>query len=247
MMLAAVERKVYGLITPVNLHDHAHWQARASASGTVAALSATDLEFDRQGLFDFLVYCSVSGSRGLGEEDSAEDLIASVAEEATADPLTEGERYILHLLRRSLTTGPLLGAKDENVERLTALVGDDALFFLVPGEVWTDALNRDMATLAVEKRTAWIRLLRHLLTVTATRPSAKWLKTATTLVQSIGLSEVAAAVTRWFPLVNRGRTAVDRIPAFYSDRSAGDLMHDENATALRGLCPSGNAVRFSSR
>ena len=118
---------------------------------------------------------------------------------------------------------------------VSRLVNDGAEIFLVPGEVWTDGLNRDLAALDTSQREAWLGLLRHCLTATAARPSAKWLKTAAKLMQAVGGEQVRGAISRWFPQVAQG-SSVRKIRSYSSDCAAGcDTMHDENADCLRGL------------
>jgi hypothetical protein len=127
-----------------------------------------------------------------------------------------------------------LGVATE-ITRLTALVGDGAAFFLVPGEVWTDQLNDDLTRLPRREREPWIALLKHALSATATRPSAKWLKTGEKLIAAIGNDSVLPALHRWLPSVAKGRS-ITRLGAFLGDtRSSADVMHEENGTCLRGL------------
>jgi hypothetical protein len=74
-------------------------------------------------------------------------------------------------------------------------------------------------------------LLKHALSATAARPSAKWLKTGEKLIGAIGRDTVLAALNRWLPHVAQGRS-ITRLGAFPGDtRSAADVMHEENARA----------------
>lgn len=121
------------------------------------------------------------------------------------------------------------------VERLTRLIDDGAVLVLVPGEAWSDALNDDLADVSPAEQSRWVSLLRHMLTATGARPTAKWLKAAGELIESVGRTNVEAALRRWLPLVSRGRT-VQFFGQYVGDtRSSGDVMHEENATCLRGL------------
>src|SRR5262249_44662763 len=62
-------------------------------------------------------------------------------EAASTRPLTEGERYVLHLYRASLISGLPLGTPSDEVVRLSRCLRDGATFYLVPGEAWSDAVN----------------------------------------------------------------------------------------------------------
>src|SRR5258708_2048926 len=107
-----------------------------------------------------------------------------------------------------------------------------------PCSIWCpastgDAVNADIRRLAPAARSAWIALLKHLLTATSARPSDRWQKTTMKLMEGIG-SEIQKSLDRWLPLVAKGRT-LWKTPAYVGDtRTAGDTIHEENATVLRG-------------
>ena len=56
-------------------------------------------------------------------------------------------------------------------------------FYLVPGEVWSDAVNQELGSQESSQQRNWKTLFAHSLTATAARPSAKWLRTAANLVE----------------------------------------------------------------
>ena len=72
-----------------------------------------------------------------------------------------------------------------------------------PGEPWSDAALDDMAALDDSHREAWIDLLGHCLSATASKPSAKWLKQASGLLDAVGNHDFIDAISRWFPLVDK--------------------------------------------
>jgi hypothetical protein len=236
LLLAAAERDVAALLARTEGAIPAVWQSRYGIASLTMTLAQRPFVLDRAGSFDFLLYLAMRVSpwhRG-SLEAAFDAVVGQVEQEATSAPLTEGERYVLHLLRASWVDGPPLGAATE-VTRLTTLVGDGRMFFLVPGEVWTDQLNGDLTALPRRDRDPWIALLKHALTATAARPSEKWLRTGQKLVAAIGSDRVLAAMARWLPSVAGGRDFT-RIGAFYGDtRSGADVMHEENGTCLRGL------------
>jgi hypothetical protein len=237
MLLAAAERDVAGFFARgENVHP-AVWQARYAVASVTTTMAQRAFALDRAGVFDFLLYLAMRAASWDRRpfEAAFAALLDEVEREAARTPLTDGERYVLHLLRASWIGGPPLGVLAPEITRLTALVRDGAAFFLVPGEVWTDQLNDDLTRLPRRDREAWIALLKHALSATATRPSTKWLKTGEKLAGAIGGDTVLAALHRWLPRVAQGRSIV-RLGAFHGDmRSAADVMHEENATCLRGL------------
>ena len=235
-LLAATERHVSSLQPDaVDAPEHSYWQSRSATGWVVAALMQTDFRLTRDGLFDLLLYLALRPRHEhLAVQQKFLQLIQQVEQAATDSPLTEGERFVLSLLRVSLISGPSLGATAPT-ERLTRLIQDGAAFYLVPGEAWTDALNADIAEETAEKRSAWVNLLKHALTATAARPSAKWLKTTESLLKAIGVDQVGAALLRWFPLVAQGQTVI-KLGQYAGDtRGSSDTIQEENANCLRAL------------
>lgn len=212
------------------------WQSHYALAGLARAICDFRFEFDRNGLFDFLLYRSACSKNQIAAfQPKVDSLLAQVEAESEKSPLSEGERYTLHLLRVSLVNGPQLGTPSNDLRRLNNLISDGAEFFLVPGEVWSDALNAELSKTTAEERRNWMSLLAHALTATSSRPSAKWLKAAAKLVENIGGKKVDGAFARWFLLVTRGRS-IQRIAAYSGDtRGAAEVMDEENATCLRGM------------
>jgi hypothetical protein len=236
LLLAAAERNVAAFLVGGDATHYSLWQLRYALASLTNTLAQRAFLLDRDGVFDFLLYLAMRAARSdRGSFEGAfHALVGHVEQEAVRAPLTDGERYVLHLLRTSRIGGPPLGVATE-VARLTALVGDRAAFFLVPGEVWTDQLNDDLTRLPRRDRDPWAALLEHSLSATAARPSAKWLKTGAKLVGAIGNDRVLAALRRWLPSVAKGRS-ITRLGAFPGDtRSTADVIHEENGTCLRGL------------
>ena len=123
-----------------------------------------------------------------------------------------------------------------NVTRLSRLIGDGASFCLEPGEVWADAVNEDFTAMPSRDRQAWSALFGHMLGASSARPSKKWLKSASQLVDEIGSANVNKSLCRWLPFVRsrslsrKARCVFRRLPG-----GAADTMNEENATCLRGL------------
>ncbi len=233
-LLAAAERHVHTLLFPSVAYQI--WQARYAAAAIVAPLMRVHFELDREGFFDLLLYHAAAPKSLNGAAGTAvAELVALAENEAAGSPLTEGKRFVLGRFRTSLISGPPLGSPSPEVVRLTRLIGDGARFSLVPGEAWADAANDDISRRQASHRPPWVALLRHTLTATAAKPSAIWLKAADKLLSATGADDVRSALERWLPLVARDRT-IRGLPSYRGDvRGAGDLMHEENATCLRGL------------
>jgi hypothetical protein len=236
LVLAAAERYIHSLLLRSTDYGHGSWLASNAAARVIAPLLQENVEFERDQLFDLLLYFAVCPAHArAGLETAHEKLIAQAELAAVHTPLSEGERYVLWLFRASLLSGPALGVPSAQVARISRLINDGVMFYLAPGEAWADAVNADLTRLDAVRRGAWAALLKHALTATQARPSAKWLATGRKLVDAAGGEDVQQALVRWLPRVAEGRT-IRKLPNFLGDaRGSADVMNEENATALRGL------------
>jgi hypothetical protein len=235
-VLAAAERHVWTLRETAPRYDEQRaWRSWSMVPYLLNALAQEGgFALSRDGLFDLLLYQSARAASDFAVI-GRNAWIPRMIREVEARSLSDGERYVLSLVRDSHVHGPALGAVREDVRTLGRLIGDGAEFFLAPGEVWADAVNAELTGLAPAVREPWVALLRHALTAKSARPAAKWVKEAGRLVEAIGPEAVRAALSRWLPLVDRGRTRA-ALPTYFGDsRGAGDTMNEENADALRGL------------
>jgi hypothetical protein len=236
-ILAAAERHISALLQrQVDLNEHAVWQSQHAASVIALRLLRSPFKLRREGLFDLILYLSVLPSRELATLKSVVDHVISQAQsEATSSPFTEGERYALFLLRAALVAGPPLGVPSEQVGVLARLINDGASFYLVPGEVWSDALNDDLIKEESTRKAPWSELIGHALTATSARPSSMWMKTAKKLLDAIGGSAARKGLERWLPLVAQGQS-IRKLPSYPGDtRGSADVINEENATCLRGF------------
>ncbi|MFN7922559.1 MAG: DUF4132 domain-containing protein [Bryobacteraceae bacterium] len=238
-ILAAAERHIFALSNlSTDLENAALWQSHYAACSIAKTLMWLPAEFQRDELFDFLLYLSSQPQQGSpAEADSSLDEIVTAIGTLIQDgaDLAPGERFVLYLWRAARILGPPLGTEPPEVVKMTRWIGDRSRFFLVPGEYWTDALNADLAAFPARERSAWVSFLKHALTATSSRPSARWVKTARELVSTIGEKHVSAAFGRWMMEVPKGR-AIGKMATYVHDtRGSSDTIHDENATALRGM------------
>ncbi|GGT86433.1 DUF4132 domain-containing protein [Streptomyces coeruleorubidus] len=95
------------------------------------------------------------------------------------------------------------------------------------GEAWAEKAMRDATT------PDWQVLLRHLLTATASKPTAKWDKGARALLDTLGPDAVRETLLSWLALVGRPRTLPLEPRAW--DPDINSAYDPYNATALRGL------------
>lgn len=236
MFLAAAERHVWGLMEPdAPIDDAANWQVRYTASATPKLAFPVGVQWSRAEAFDALLYISTRGTFISGWGSAIAALVEVVEQYAAQEPLAEGERYVLHLLRGPLVAGAWLGADSPETDRLTVLIDDGGAFCLAPGEVWADKVNSEFAIWSGAERRPWIALFRHMLSANSARPSKKWLKQARDAIEGVGESDYTDKLSHWLPLVARGRSLRPLRAHVWDKRGASDTMHDDNATILRGL------------
>lgn len=236
-VLAAAERHVNSLLNPkMDYADHAVWQSRYAACAVAEQLLKCSMKLGRLETFDVLLYASVLPEHlRPAITELAGQLVARARDAAKEAPLTEGERFVLSLFRASQIAGPLLGTSSDEIKVLTDLINDGASFYLVPGEVWTDAVNNEVGQMPVASKSCWAEFFKHALTATSPRPSDKWLKRAKSLVEAIGSNPFRDAISRWLPLVGRGQSTA-KLGSYAGDtRGGSDTMQAENANCLRGL------------
>jgi len=235
VLLAAAERAVNAILSSsLSLDDSAGWQSQYAAIGTVNAILAEKVDFDRQLIFDFLLFFSTRPTYARAA-DSPKTITDWVEEKISGSALEEGERYILNIFRASIIGGPPLGSPSEDVKRLTQMIGDGARFFLVPGETWSDNFNADLGKLTVQEQRGCSKLLHHFLSSKGARPSGKWINTVKKCIEDVGVDKIKALVIRIFELVDKGQS-IPLLGAYIHDtRGMGDTINEENALCLRGF------------
>ncbi len=121
------------------------------------------------------------------------------------------------------------------VSGLEKVLGEEVLRnSIVAGEAWSDAALADISAFNEEAKTSWIELIGECQKANGSAPNKKWLKTASELLEKIGFDEFKSHVLRWFPLVDKPRTA--QIAAWSEWMPNPNLMlSDVNADILKGL------------
>lgn len=92
-------------------------------------------------------------------------------------------------------------------ERLLSTPASGVRLDLQPGEAWSDQAIEDLNQSYDERRAAWSELIAHCRSSTGSKPPGKWLKKAEAQLEHVGRDEFLSHVLRWFPLVDRPRTA----------------------------------------
>ncbi len=102
------------------------------------------------------------------------------------------------------------------------------------GETWSDTAIADIEAMNTEKQTAWNEILYLCQISSGGAPKAKWLKNAITVVERIGFESFKTLILKWFPLVDKPRTAQIATWSQWSP-NPNLMLNDVNADILKGL------------
>lgn len=147
-------------------------------------------------------------------------------------PLSErGLQYVREARAEALKT-PLMMQMDDTASavRLDALLGEaDTRVPLAAGEIWADTVTTDLNAMNDQQRIAWLRLFRHCILGSASKPSAKWKKEAESLLDRI--TDFYDRINEWLPLIGKPKPATDH-DRFWDHPY---FLREGNQLVLRGL------------
>lgn len=165
-------------------------------------------------------------------------------------PLPENVRSILIEIRCGASEGWY--KIDHVVMIIDDLIGPGIWQEIYPGEVWTDKLLNDLASMSPQDQQQWKAILNLCKTASAAKPSTKWTKSASQLLAPLNQDDVSKYLISWLSLVERGRTH----PTISAGQYAIDhqfRIQENNMDMLRGLVwlcahvPSRDICRTVSR
>jgi hypothetical protein len=166
-------------------------------------------------------------------------ILRAVEEHAATQGLTEPLRDVLRQLAVSLRAQQDYAAGRKLLQRVEALLEPPtdpaAGFRLTTDEAWTDRLRRALEEVDAARRSSWNALLSHCATANASKPTAKWLRLAQPLVESVGSPEFAAIVGAVLAEVGKpgGPRRINLGGFGFTDEPT--LILDTHVDLLRGL------------
>ena len=108
-----------------------------------------------------------------------------------------------------------------------------------PGEAWANAARESLNTVDIEEASLWNTLIRHCLDNNGSKPSKKWMKEASVLVEGIGEQSFRAYLLKWFPLVKEKRVEELRVDNddYYNEYygNSDHVITENNTRLLKGL------------
>jgi hypothetical protein len=165
------------------------------------------------------------------------EIAAAVENRAGDGPLSDALlEDIKAALSRLRAEAPDIGSR-KAADRLAKLIVNQPTAWIDPGEAWSDAALADLVATDATRRQHWSKLLASCQTVGAGKPSARWLKEARKLIEPLGHAAFKDRILRWFPLVDRPRTAPKTRPHQWQHQPQhDDMIEPHHVEILRGLC-----------
>lgn len=212
--------------------NDSEWRRKCLLNNYIYSLSARKLPFTHEEIMRLLQ--AKIGERhnymlSFGRVYKA--LFNYLAENEPSDEITENIKVLL----KQFETGYQSADSRKWTTKLKELSGDRNLKNpLVAGETWSDAAIKDVSEMAAEKKNLWLALFVTAQSATGGAPKAKWMKSAKPLVEKIGAESFKSDVLKWFPLVDKSRTAQIETWSQYAP-NPNLLINDVNADILKGL------------
>ena len=122
--------------------------------------------------------------------------------------------------------------KAANLREMVGIINKK--FPIVAGEAWSDAAISEISSFDEATKSNWVSLINECQKANGSAPNAKWKKSANDLLEKIGFDQFKSHVLKWFPLIDKTRTAQI---ASWSEWSPNPnlILNDANADILKGL------------
>lgn len=233
-LFAILERHASSLLQGFpEYEDRGAWAPREILPRLLPQLLANPFQLKPEELFDAVLYLALFSEHLQHKfDDAIPQLVAQAETEAASRPLSEGERYVLALLRESQLAAAPLGKSSPVVRRLSTLIADGVDLYLLPGDGWGDIVNTELSELDRSRRGKWAEMLQLTSAATSTKPSNKWVKQAKNLIDEIGTAQVSDAVARWLAAVPQAQQHAQIGPYC---AVLPDGIKSQNADCVRGL------------
>ena len=197
---------------PQNQQDQKAWQVGWQMREAFLQMLKRKLPFNEQDLVMILNWSAAQSSGPLyAYLRGVPQMIKVVRDYLKDNQISETLYKAIERLTRSLESEQMSVENRRWVLRLKELTGSTEISYPVEGgDVWASAALSELRTLDPKLQTAWAELLLHCLRVTGSAPSSKWLKGMDKYIDIIGSQDFFDKLSRWFPLVDKPRTAAAR-------------------------------------
>ena len=115
--------------------------------------------------------------------------------------------------------------------------GSSVPAYVLPEDQWAPMVNGDIAAMDEETAQQWFCLLHEFIKVSGSKPSAKYLKTTSELIDSIGAKPFKQQVYRWIEEVI-SMNVIETVHSYNNSQyhySTYAFLHEKNQVLLKGL------------
>lgn len=163
-----------------------------------------------------------------------ESLLRNIQQSYATRPVPDDIRQPLIDIRSQMFDGEGYGHQPAIAEKIDEILGAGIWTVVFPGEVWTDHVIKQLERMPLAARENWLALLQLCQTAKSAKPSARWSKTAASLLDPIPAAEFKDHALDWFRFVDRGKTR-PILCSLWESIDERQRIHDVNANILRGL------------
>ena len=212
--------------------QHGDWQKKWLLQNYVNLLMARKLPFTEDELLQIL---KIKSKRDYNYGAGIGRVVKAVENFLEENACSEDLKKEIKNLLKSVEKNHQTAESRKWAVQLKELLGETSVRNpIVAGEAWSDAALADLSVMKIEDKNKWLELLVFCQTSDGSAPSAKWKKSAAGWLEKIGFDEFKSHVLRWFPLVDKPRTA--RLARWSEWQPDPNLMlTDVNADILKGL------------
>jgi Domain of unknown function (DUF4132) len=169
-----------------------------------------DLAYTESDLIAILKWCVVSYLQRVkclnqhGLDLPLNKIVSRIEKYGESNSLSEEFRSLIY-------QSYALGVAEDRIERIlidiSTEINTSKFFNLGVGDLWANKALEQIDLLTEAEKEEWSKLLVHASTATSAIPSAKWLETARSLLDKVGIANFKSYVSGWFELVERSPEA----------------------------------------
>jgi hypothetical protein len=150
--------------------------------------------------------------------------------------MPESIRQGLTELHQVLVDGVVIPDYKKLIPRIDDLLGESETPSLLDrADAWAKAASEELRKLNTRERSAWIAVLGHAQSATASKPSKRWLDQARARIAEVEAESFKKSVEQWFPLAAKPRDPAPADQRAWQGENRHWLMPDPNAQILKGL------------
>jgi hypothetical protein len=217
------------------------WSIFYALQALLSSMLRKKLPFDEKKLCVIIQLLADDISEDLQGEFSYGPYIKQVEEFAGGGALPGELSQKLEALLRTLKKEKYgdMSVIRKNINRIEAILGGGSEVSkgidLNTGEIWTASLQARLEDLDAPGREKWYALLAVCRKATSSKPSGKWLKQVSALIEDIGADSFVSLLLAVLPEIGKPGAVEKRELEYYTQESEPTQVHSVHSDLLRGL------------